>query len=234
MAVQNRQTLRNYFSSGQRPSGKQFEDLLDSVVHIHDEVIKKSKDHVIEVAPAEKSRDVISILGKPGEAPGWAFSLQENGDLAVSEIMGGKGLASLVFKTNGDIEMHGNNIITAGHRKGVCTEYAANGEWHTVAKGLEGVNVLEIIAAYTGSKGKSSTLMAWASHCCGRRRKIRRMRPRTFFWNNKIRVRWVRVKDAHGSKTLCDLQVKTRYKAGDGTLIKCSTTTLWGQQEADR
>lgn len=234
MAVQNRQTLQNYFSSGQRPSGKQFEDLLDSVVHIHDEVIKKSKDHVIEVTPAEKSRDVISILGKPGDAPGWAFSLQENGDLAVSEIKGGNGLASLVFKTNGDIEMHGNNIITAGSRKGISTEHAADGKWHTVAKGLEGVNALEIVAVYTAGKGKCSTLIAWASHSCGRRRKIRQMRPGTFFWNNKIRIRWVRVKDTDGHKTLCDLQIKTRYKAGDGALIKCSTTTLWGHQETDQ
>ena len=90
----------------------------------------------------------------------------------------------------------------------------ADGKWHAITDGLEGINMLEVTASYSTDSGKHSTLIAWASCCFGKRRKISRIRPKTFFfWTNKIRIRWVRVKDKNGHKTKCVLQIKTRYNA---------------------
>lgn len=235
MAKLNRETLKNYFSSGQRPSGETFKDLIESTVNILDDDFSEKSDAAIKVAADGDAREVISIYKQSGDPlPDWTISAEINGDLVISRRKSEEQFrSSIVFKDNGDIELNGKNTWISGSRKGTAAlPQPADGKWHTITEELTGINMLEVTATYSTDSGKHSTLIAWASHCFGRRRKIKRIRPRTFFfWTNKIRIRWVRVKDKNGHKTKCVLQVRTRYNCGKNSRIQCSITQLWNNSD---
>jgi hypothetical protein len=235
MAKLNRETLKNYFSSGQRPSGDTFKDLIESTVNILDDDFSEKPDAAIKVAADGDDRDVISFYKQSGEpSPDWTISVETNGNLVISRHENDDQFrSSIVFKDDGDIEINGRNTwITGGRRGAAVQSIPADGKWHSITEGLTGISMLEVTAAYSTGSGKHSTLIAWASCCFGKRRKIERVRPKTFFfWTNKIRIRWVRVKDKNGHKTKCILQIKTRYSGGKNSNIQCSITQLWNNSD---
>ena len=235
MAKLNRETLKKYFSSGQRPSGETFKDLIESTVNILDDDFSEKIDAPIKVAADDNAREVISIYRQSGEpSPDWTISVETSGDLIISRRKSEEEFrSSIVLKDDGDIELNGRNTRISGSRKGTATlPQPADGKWHPITEELTGIAMLEVTATYSTASGRHSTLIAWASHCYGRRRKIKRIRPRTyFFWNNKLRMRWVRVKDKNGHKTKCVLQIKTRYRCSGNSSIQCSITQLWNNSD---
>lgn len=235
MAKLNRETLKNYFSSGQRPSGDTFKDLIESTVNILDDDFSEKPDAAIKVAADGDDRDVISFYKQSGEpSPDWTISVETCGDLLISRRKNDEQFrSSIVFKDDGDIEINGRNTWISGSRRGTAMEsLPADGKWHAVTDNLTGINMLEVTATYGTPSGRHSTLIAWASSCFGKRRKIKRIRPATFFfWTNKIRIRWVRVKDKNGHKTICVLQLKTRYDAGKNSSIQYSITQMWNNSD---
>ncbi|MHA3787026.1 hypothetical protein ACX0HA_02355 [Flavobacterium hauense] len=235
MAKLNRETLVNYFSSGQRPTGEAFKNLIESTVNILDDDFSEKPDAAIKVAGDGNEREVISFYRQSGEpSPDWTICVENNGDLVISRRQNEDQFkSSITFKDDGDIEINGRNTWISGGRRGEALEIVpADGKWHNIKENLTGINMFEVTAAYSAASGKHSTLIAWATHCFGKRRKIRRIRPRTFFfWTNKIRIRWVRVKDTNGHKTKCTLQIRTRYNCGKNSSIQCSVTQLWSNSQ---
>jgi len=235
MAKLNRETLKNYFSSGQRPSGETFKDLIESTVNILDDDFSEKPDAAIKVAADGNERDVISFYKQSGElSPDWTMSVETNGDLTISKKGNdSKFRSSVIFKDNGDIEFNARNTWTTGSRRGsTLQEVPADGKWHAISEPVTGVNMFEVTATYSTASGKHNTLIAWANCCSGKRRSIKRVRARTFFfWTNKLRIRWVRVKDKNGHKTKCVLQIKTRYSCGKDSSIQYSKTQLWSGGE---
>lgn len=234
MGKYNRDTLKKYFGSGERPSADSFSHFIDSTVNIVDDQFSEKADAAIKVAAEGEKRDVISIYKESGgEIADWTMSVETNGDMVIRRRRDEeKFRSSLVFKDNGDIELNGRNTWISGGRKGKpATSLPADGKWQNIMPSLTGVNILEITAVYTSESGKSGTLVAWASCCFGKRRKIRRMRARTFFWNNKLKIRLVRIKDKNGHKTQCMLQIRTRYKCSPNSRIEYSISQLWNNSD---
>ncbi len=235
MAKYNRETLKKYFGSGERPSANSFEHFIDSTVNILDDQFSQKADAPIKVAADGDKRDVISMFRESGGAGAdWTISVDTTGDLRISSRKEDEQFrSSLVFKDNGDIEINGRNTWISGSRKGApVIPQPADGKWHSITEPLSGINILEVTAAYSTGSGKNNTLVAWASQSFGRKRKIRRLRSRSFFfWNNKLKIRWVRVKDKNGHRTKCVLQIRTKYNCGPNSRIQCSITQLWDNSE---
>ena len=82
MGLQNRQTLKGYFSAGQRPTDENFKDLIESTVNILDDGFTKRNSSAIQVAPGADAREVISIMSDPGAVlPEWIVSLETTNGL---------------------------------------------------------------------------------------------------------------------------------------------------------
>lgn len=229
MAKLNRESLKNYFASGERPSGEYFANLIDSTVNILDDDFSERSDEAIKVAGDGEQRAVISILKESGDKESaWEVAIEKEGDLSISQMKKDKEFrSSLVFKNSGDMELKAKDILVNGVRKwGTEARYPADGNWNDITEELEGCDIIEITAIYNSPSGKHNTLLAWASHCSGKKKKIKRIRPCSFFWNNKLKIRWVKIKDKTNKKTKGVLQLRTRYNSGSDSYIKCTVTHL--------
>jgi len=73
----NRNTLKKYFSEGARPTWKQFESLIDSMLNIPDDGFSKTPKNGIQVRPIGDYRRVLSFFGKAQtEDPDWSIGLE--------------------------------------------------------------------------------------------------------------------------------------------------------------
>jgi hypothetical protein len=229
MAKLNRETLKNYFRSGQQPSEKAFADLIDSMVNIYDDDFSKDEEKMLKVAAQDDQRTVISIFTerKANEA-GWNIDVEKNGDLYIrSAEKDSQNAGFLAIRKNNKIEFNASEISLVGHtRQGISGTCPTDGKWYGISEARSGINMYEIRASYMGNNNRYGTILAWASHCGAKKRKIRRMRPRSFFWQNKLQLKWMKVRDDRGNKIQCMLCLRSRYRNSTG-IVQYSINHIW-------
>ncbi|MCC8019258.1 MAG: hypothetical protein LIO85_05740 [Rikenellaceae bacterium] len=232
MPVRNRQTLKQYFGKGHKPTQADFENLIDSAVNILDDGISKDARQGLRLVPVEGNATVLSVYRRPeDEIPAWEISLDSRtGSLAVGR--GGEGDSpTAVLHADGNIEIgHTDAVVTvpgtvasAGRRGAFAAgEVPADGRWHDLTAPLGGCWALEI-AAGCGVKntGRHAVVVATATHCFGARPRIRRTASHFGMRGNKIRLRWKKEGFA------CILQARTVFNYGPATGIRYHISRLW-------
>lgn len=219
MAKLNRKTLKNYFKSGERPSQQAFSDLIDSSVNILDDDFSNVRDTALKVTGNNERRTAISIYTQPDDKEAaWNILISKDGELRCSAA-GDKN--NLILSPEGDVVLDSEKIYLQGKSilQGKAGNCPADGRWHYVSAEYASVNMYEITAVYSAGGNRYTTILkACASHCNGRKRIVNRMRPFSFFWQNKLKVKWVKIKNKKGGAVILRLAIRTRYFNKNGTI----------------
>jgi len=235
MPKRNRQTLKESFRQGKKPSEQDFENLIDSTINILDDGLSKRADTGIGLAPLQGNETVMSIYREPGdEKAAWEIAIDKKGNLLIGRRDEVETTPLLTLRKDGHVELgektgeiHFSNQFNAPGRKGTflsdpAKEVLANGKWQDITPELEGCWALEVIAGCgRRHSGKHALLVATAVHCFGQRAKITKTRSHYGMYGNRLCIRWVRKDFA------CKLQVKTLFHYGEGVKINYHITKLW-------
>lgn len=243
MAKRNRETLKNYFRHGKRPTEEQFEDLIDSSLNTLDDGLSGAPHIGIGLTPLSDDGVILSAYKKAGEIQAvWKVAVDtKNGDLHIKRCKDiyhtedDKEEDVFILKhecEGGDAvpEIHFNGNITSKGRKGGYQTgiVPADGAWHCLLEDdgrlQEGCWAFEIMAG-CGKKGsgKYALLHAVVMHCYGSKPTINVTRSHFGDFRNKLVLRWVKMKD----RFTCQLQIRTRVNYGDNINIEYQITNLW-------
>ena len=241
--LDNRETLKNYFKNGTRPSEENFGSLIDSMINKADDGISKNLDDGLILAPeGENSNRALSFFNKIGaEYPNWSMELVqgEGAGLGIVQPSHEEGIddqTRMFFNKDGNIGIHTtepatdfdvNGILGTKSRVGTfqLATVPADGKWHAILKNLDGVNGFEVIAQVSRDKaGKHALLHATALSTFGQfKNRIRRTQASYgWWWWNRLAIRWV------GNQNNYRLELKTRSDYGNDIQIKYHITQLWG------
>ncbi|MCC8155250.1 MAG: hypothetical protein LIP01_14315 [Tannerellaceae bacterium] len=233
MARRNRQTLKQSFSKGRKPTENDFSNLIDSTLNILDDGLSKSPENGIELTPlVGEKRVVMSLFRESGDPnPVWEVVVGTGGELKIGKY-GEKETYPLlelfpdgkitIGETGKNIELKGS-VETPG-RIGVFSAgtVPADGQWHPVTPELEGVIALEIVAAAgRRNTGKHAVLMAWATHCFGNKPVIKKIRSHYGIFGNRLQVRW----RVNAQKATLEMKSFFNYHRGIGIHYRISR--LW-------
>ncbi|GAA0712111.1 hypothetical protein GCM10009430_02200 [Aquimarina litoralis] len=235
----NRKSLKALFSAGARPKESNFASLIDSMINKIDDGISKSVEDGLILAPQGKESDsVISFYENvEDELPQWSIDLNQEGDKGLSfvtPISDKEATNALHFKKKGSIgvqtteprttfEVNGTLGMKSRVGTHIIDSVPADGEWHDIIKGLDGLVAFEIVAQVGKEKaGKYALLHAIAISTFGRsKHKIRKTQAHYGWFWNKIAIRFT------GSTYNYKLQLKTRSNYGTGKKIKFHVSKLW-------
>lgn len=228
MAKANRKTLKGYFSTGRMPTGKHFEDLVDSMLNIVDDGLNRT-DKGLQLSPQENQSSVMEFFGHIlDEQPMWRIEVDKQARKLQIRRGGSDETPLFTLCPDGKIEVSGDISVSGNvETRGVLGTYAsgdvpADGRWHDITEDTGGVCALRVVAGCgrTGF-GKYAVTEATAMHCFGRRCRIRFMASWYGMIFNRIGLRWRR------NGQLARLQVRTRCDYGGDAMIRFEVTELW-------
>ena len=236
MAKRNRETLKNHFRQGEKPTQQAFEALIDSTLNTLDDGFSGSPHIGMGLSPLTDQGVILSAFRSPGDQyPAWEFIIDKNtGNLHVQHSEDCSSQPVFTIKNNQDddknnpeVEVNGMVRCQGIKNNNITGQAPADGKWHDVLKEAdpeEGCFALEIVAGCgERNKGRYALLSATAIHCYGSRRRIRKVRSCFGLWGNRICLRWVKIKD----RFACRLQIKTVFRYGEGTMIDYQIARLW-------
>lgn len=201
--MKDRNTLKDYFKSGNAPTEEQFAELIDSIPNIREDgVVRTVRDGIVfypqeghdiwaafyENAPA--GEDGVEGAGSGCAQPCWTlatghdkeFILKDEAGKPVLVIAQGSTISPAVEPDAGD----------------ACRMMPADGYWHDlpveakVGRESRGCRVYRILAVY--QRGKTCCRMAEveASHCGGGQLRLSSPQKRWGIWRGPICLRWKR------------------------------------------
>ena len=232
MAKTNRETLKGYFGSGRIPTGRHFEDLVDSMLNIVDDGMDKSAGNGLQLSPLEEKGPVLEFYGNIlDELPLWKMMIdRKNGSMCIQRGDEDEPLLTIYsdkrIELQGDVELSG--IVKAAGFVGnyKSGEVDADGRWHDMTEETEGemagCRAYRVLAG-CGKKGrgKYALLEATALHCYGSHRRIRSLQSWFGIHFNRLRLRWNKQGETWR------LQVRTRCDYGEGVKIRFQVSELW-------
>lgn len=237
MAKRNRETLKNYFKQGKRPSEQEFEDLIDSTMNTLDDGFLGSPQIGIGLTPLADEGVIISAFRNQGDSkPVWKIAVDKNtSDLQIKQCESEQSNPILTLKHSADQalgthEVIINGIVNSRGRKG-CFKIGyipADGKWYDIL-GKEdrlepGCWAFEVVAGCgERNKGRYALMVATAIHCFGKRPKIHTVQSFFGMWGNRIKLRWVKNKDSYDAS----LQIKTHFRYSDEVYIQYQIANLW-------
>lgn len=236
MALQDRDTLRNYFRQGSVPSEVHFHDLIDSLVNKVDDGLDKDLINGLQLSPRGSSKTVMSFfeniknketswsvaLNPDPRSKGLGFSdgtLKEDGTTTPNYplyLKKGEGIGVGTTTPNYTLDVNGMAGMKGRIGTFVKGSVPADGKWHNIIDGLDQVHAFEIMALANGKKhlGKYAMSHAIAMAAYGgtwSRKTIKQTRVYyRWFWN-AIKLRW-KSDDTYKFA----LQIKTRSNYGVG------------------
>ncbi len=237
----NRDSLKEMFRNGSRPTEGNFSSLIESMVNkVDDGISKNLKDGLILSPEGEESDRLISFYSNlQNSKPNWSFEMdprKQNG-LRISSPLNQKNKTSLFLSESGNVgvatetprtPLEVNGIIAEKGRIGthVVSAVPANGKWHNILTGLDGCKGFEIMAQVgKKKKGRYALVKATALSTFGKSRsKIQCVQAHYGWWWNKIAFRFTG--DTHNYS----LQIKTRSNYGPDEQIRFFITRLWDDE----
>lgn len=177
---QTRNTLKNYFKAGRKPSQQDFSDLIDSNLNMIDEGIEKTPEEGLILSQLG-SGNLLSLDKKDDKAKTWTVRLDKENALSIG-FAGEECLLRLaqngevcfyrdgvVLVRNRETETHDihvtGDIISSGRKGGfkscdqVKTPILANGKWHDLIKNISGCNSFEIMAGAGNSRTRKFAMV---------------------------------------------------------------------------
>lgn len=230
MAKLNRASLKNYFKSGEKPSQLAFSNLIDSTVNILDDGLSTSEDTIFKLTANNDSGTVMSIYKKPTDKnPSWNIYLNTNGELIFRDS---KEIDRMQLSSEGNINLNGEKIFLHSENitSGLLKDCIADGKWKNIISPISGIKMYEIVAVYKSGNSKNiTTIQAIASHCNGRKRSIKLVRPYSFFWQNKLKLKWKVIKDKTENTMKIGLYIKSKYSNKNG-IIQYRIRQIWNNE----
>jgi hypothetical protein len=233
MARRNRQTLKESFNHGKKPTEQDFGDLIDSTMNILDDGFSKNPEMGIGLAPLLDKGTVMSIFKESSDVtPQWDIAINQERSLEIRRCEDPNNIPVLTLKTDGSIEIgeKGKAIIFNGGvqapvREGNLFqgEVPADGHWYDITDSLGGCCALEVVAT-VGKRhtGKHAILVATATTCFGNHSKIKKTNSYFGMYGHKICLKWKKIKGEYKAK----LQLKTIFKYGEDIQIQYHITSL--------
>lgn len=236
MTKVNRETLRSYFRSGSRPTGEQFEDLIESVPNIIDDGIARSDGEGLKLAPINGKGAVLEFFRDiQDDRAAWKITIDpvvgtlslvnENDDPVLTFNSGDPVRVHTGIESYGGVSAPG---FTGTFRQSriIDRPAKADGRWHTLPlaeqEERDGCRAYRIIAGCgKPATGKYALLEATAIQCCGKKRRIRTTSSWIGCRLHRIRLRW------HTENGQTVLQIRTRKNYGDSVTIRYQVTELW-------
>lgn len=232
MAKANRETLKGYFSAGKMPTGRQFGDLVDSMLNIVDDGMNRTTGNGLQLSPLEDSGPVLEFFSDMlDEQPLWEIRVDRKRQ-ALEVSAGGeeKPLFRLypdrrmVFE--GDMEVCGTVAargFLGSYREG---EVPADGRWHDITDEDTGCSAgcrAYRVVAGCGRKGKGKYALTevTALQCYGKHRRVYDRQSWFGMHFNRLKIRW------HCEGEAWRLQMRSRCDYGGNVLIRYRITELW-------
>lgn len=139
MSKQTRNTLKNYFEVGRKPSQKAFEDLIDSNLNMIDEGIRKTPKEGLALSQL-KTGKLLTLDKKDASGQSWSVSLDEANNILVSLDeannigIGMRGASPVVqLSPDGEIRINGDALKLSpisGNETEKTNDFNVNG-WST-------------------------------------------------------------------------------------------------------
>lgn len=239
MPITSREALKKSFEKGSIPTQRDFEDLIDSMLHKQDDKVI-SQDQGLSLSPKGSSAKFITFFNNlsdfkptwsieqyPKNTPDFGFTLvdkegesklfiQANGYVGI-----GTTSPSEKLTVNGNMSTHGRRgTYTSGSVPG-------DGNWYNITPPLNACHAFEIIAK-VGKKGRGLYAMTHAialSTFGASNNKINPIKAYYGSFRNKIHLRWT------GTTFNYTLQIKTQRNYGEDSMIKYYVTNLWWEEE---
>lgn len=110
----------------------------------------------------------------------------------------------------------------------VIVEVPANGKWYNLTDWENSCRAYSVMAGCGSKKADRYALIhAIAMHCMDNCFRIKKIRSWYLFFPSKLKLRWT----TRGN--CAALQIRTRRNYGEGAMIRCKLTELWGEQDMD-
>ncbi len=180
MSEQTRETLKNYFETGRKPSRQNFADLIDSNLNMIDEGIRKTPEHGLVISQLGQGR-LLTLDKKETETCTWNIRMDDKdalligtdnakpilrltaeGSIQINE--GAVALTRSTEKNHTDLSVRGS--ICCSTRKGnfkspneIDIPVLADGKWHDLIKNIRGCNSFEIMAGARNPGNKKNALL---------------------------------------------------------------------------
>jgi hypothetical protein len=237
MPRRNRQTLKESFRQGKKPSEHDFANLIDSMLNTLDDGFSKTPEAGVGLAPLIEAGAVISVFKEPADPkPQWEVAINAERNLEIRRCEDDKRIPVMVLKPDGAVELGRKgretvvkDLLQVSVREGNLYRgnAPADGRWHDITDNMEGCRALEVVACAEKSHSrKRAVLVATATVCCGAHPSIRKVSSRCGGYGHKIRLRWRKSKRTLTAK----LQLRTISKCGDDTQIRYHVTGLLHDQ----
>ncbi len=246
MSLRDRQTLKNLFKNGSKPTQNSFSDIIDSSINKIDDGFSKSMEEGLMISPIGESPKALTIFKKiTDQDPEWSVNLEEQATeegttTHLNFVQKDAETPHLNLSDNGSVgikhpapefDLDVNGFAASKGRVGRAAKQSkvpADGSWHTIMDGLNHCTALEVVARVGIHKtGKHALLHAIAVSAYGNsHHRIKKCQARFSFWRPiRLQMRWVGTTFDYG------LQIKSSKNLGEDVLIKYYVTKLWDDEE---
>lgn len=248
MPLLDRESLKNFFQAGRMPSQSNFEDLIDSSMNKVDDGFSKSEGQGLQLAPENSTGGLLSLYEsttaiQSQQPPAWTFTLQKDGSgQALAMVNPRNQLTGFYLQPGGNVGLGtltpqaklevAGDVLSTG-RKGSYTDQKINpatvladGKWHPIITGLDGLHGFEVVASASGPKGqgKYALIHAIALSTYGNSKSaINYTSARYKGWCLKLQLRWT------GTTNSYNLEIRTRKNFGTNVPIKYAITQIYSE-----
>ena len=231
--IKDRNTLKEYFQTGNIPSAEQFAQLIDSVPNILDDRCEKKEKEISQLFPKEKGEAFASIYAaeptSQSDKPYWYLHLNEHEEL---EVRNKANEAVITIEQNKKVTMHGSSKSEGGE-----TEYMkipADGKWHDLPVEAaathihSGCRVYQLFASYNDTQKYSYAMCeAVVSHKNQKGCKIASSQKHWWGWSGQIKLRWYLYDDQ------LFLQMRSKGNKKGVESIYYQITELWNFTDSE-
>ncbi len=242
MPLQDRKTLKGFFTAGSRPSEANFQDLIDSMYNKLDDHLNNG-DSAGNTSPGLDTSKLSSLFDKTAAAkaanPNLFVKLYNDADKGLGFTDAKSGDTIMHLDTNGNVgigtsspdhKLQVDGTVAAAGRIGTYSDskvspqtVMANGQWQKIITNLDGLNAFEVVASASGGKGSGNyaLLHAVALSAYGDSKScITQSAARYKGLFQILELRWT------GTTHSYNLEIRTRFNFGNGIPIKYSITQL--------
>lgn len=237
----DRKTLKEFFETGKVPTAEQFAEFIDSVPNIKEDKSPFTSTGKLIASRNETDDRVLEIYYRepePSDKAVWKFTLDENGNLAVSS-QGQSPILTLTpdqrillsgsIKITGDLQVSGFNGSHGISKDGAkYLHIPADGHWHSLPIEADkniccAYRVIANLVIRRSGRSKCYLVEATVSDCKCQSRSIFSDDIYWGMWNGGVKFRW----KVYENRPY--LQIRSRSKCTAESAIYCQITQLWNQ-----
>lgn len=224
--ILDRDTLKAFFKQGNKPTEKNFSDLIDSMYN------KKDDDVLSEYMDNTTATNDVFAEIKNSTKDGFSFINAQNNNVlmnisAIGNIAIGKTEAKYKLDVDGTIASP-SRVGSYVDSKIDSKTILADGKWHQILTNLDGLNIFEITASAKGAKGRGeyALLHAIAMSAYGNsKNKIIQHSARYKGLFHNICLRWT------GTTNSYNLEIRTSKSLGANALIQYFITKIISEND---